>query len=133
MPGFSRSPRETTTVGGRWTMTPGRLGAGAPAAGAPGPGRLGTDTPTQFDPDRVRPKDAGAYRPFGTGERSCIGRQFALHEAVLVLARLLHRFDIAGDPSYHLSITERLTLMPEALELTLTARRDAARPARSEP
>ncbi len=62
------------------------------------------------------------YKPFGTGERSCIGRQFALHEAVLVLAGLLHRFDIAGDRNYELKVTERLTLMPEGFELVLTPR-----------
>ncbi|WP_157083887.1 hypothetical protein [Millisia brevis] len=29
-----------------------------------------------------------ACRPSGVGMRSCIGRQFALHEAVLILASL---------------------------------------------
>jgi cytochrome P450 len=53
-----------------------------------------------------------SHKPFGTGERACIGRQFALHEAVLVLARILHRYDLAGDTSYALAVTERLTLIP---------------------
>jgi cytochrome P450 len=68
----------------------------------------------EFDPDRFLPERSRgwpkhSYKPFGTGERACIGRQFALHEAVLVLARILHRYDLAGDPSYDLAVTERLT------------------------
>ena len=83
--------------------------------------------PDRFDPDRFLPehnraRPAHAYKPFGTGERACIGRQFALHEAMVVLAKLLHRFDVAADPSYELRITERLTLMPVGFRLGLTRR-----------
>ncbi len=74
--------------------------------------------PDRFLPEAVRRRPAHSYKPFGTGERACIGRQFALHEAVLVLARLLHRFDFEADPGYELRITERLTLMPEGFTLT---------------
>ena len=42
-------------------------------------------------PESSRGRAPHSYQPFGTGERACIGRQFALHEAVLLLARLLHR------------------------------------------
>ncbi len=79
----------------------------------------GGDDPEAFDPDhflpeRIRSRPAHVYKPFGTGERACIGRQFALHEAVLVLGTILRRYDIVGDPSYRLKVAERLTLMPEA-------------------
>ena len=55
--------------------------------------------------------------PFGTGLRACIGRQFALHEATLVLGLLLRRYDLHPDPDYRLRVTERLTLMPDGLRL----------------
>ena len=78
--------------------------------------------PRPIPAGELRGRQPHSYKPFGTGERSCIGRQFALHEAILVLARLLHRYDIAAIPAYELEIAERLTLMPEGFELTLTPR-----------
>ncbi|MFF2028553.1 cytochrome P450, partial [Streptomyces sp. NPDC058171] len=85
------------------------------------------DDPEAFDPDhflpeRIRSRPAHVYKPFGTGERACIGRQFALHEAVLVLGTILRRYDIAGDPGYRLKVAERLTLMPEGFTLQLRRR-----------
>ena len=78
--------------------------------------------PDRFLPDLVRARPGHLYKPFGTGERACIGRQFALHEAVLVLGTILRRYDIVGDPSYRLKVTERLTLMPEGFTLQLRRR-----------
>ncbi|MFH9854694.1 cytochrome P450 [Streptomyces althioticus] len=83
--------------------------------------------PDRFDPAAVRSRPPHTYKPFGTGARACIGRQFALHEATLVLGLLLRRYDLRPDPSYRLRVTERLTFMPENLRLR-PARRSAARP-----
>ncbi|MCQ8242387.1 cytochrome P450 [Rhizosaccharibacter radicis] len=56
------------------------------------------DRPERFDPDRFAPgrppPDRMVYMPFGAGPRICVGMQFALAEAVLVLARLVRRFRI---------------------------------------
>ena len=84
-----------------------------------------------FDPDRflpaaVKARPAHAYKPFGTGERACIGRQFALHESVLVLAMLIHRYDLTPDPTYELRVQELLTVKPAGFHLRLTARDRAA-------
>ncbi|MGW0765762.1 cytochrome P450 [Streptomyces sp. NPDC002676] len=81
----------------------------------------------QFDPDRfdakaVRSRPAHTFKPFGTGARACIGRQFALHEATLVLGLLLRRYELRADPDYRLRVTERLTVMPEGLRLGLERR-----------
>ncbi|MDQ1050499.1 cytochrome P450 [Streptomyces sp. V4I2] len=81
----------------------------------------------EFDPDRfeakaVRSRPPHAFKPFGTGARACIGRQFALHEATLVLGLLLRRYELRPDPDYRLRVTERLTLMPEGLRLYLERR-----------
>jgi cytochrome P450 len=49
----------------------------------------------EFDPRRFLagqpPPDRMVYMPFGAGPRICVGAQFALAEATLVLAQLLRR------------------------------------------
>ncbi len=60
------------------------------------------DRPDSFEPSRFLPgapaPDRMVYMPFGAGPRICVGAQFALAEATLVLARLLRRFrlDLPG-------------------------------------
>lgn len=130
VPAFARSPREDTVIGGTWPM---RKDDWAIVLFPPvhrDPAIWGDDA-DEFEPDRflsenVKARPAHTYMPFGVGERACIGRQFAIHEAVLVLARLLHRYEISGDPGYELEINERLTLMPEGFELSLSRRVPAA-------
>lgn len=124
-PGFARSPRETTTMGG-YTMRPQDWAIVLLPMVHRDPAVWGEDA-EEFDPDRFLPERSRgrmphSYKPFGTGERACIGRQFALHEAVLVLASLVHRFDLVGDPAYDLRVTERLTMMPVGFELALRPR-----------
>jgi unspecific monooxygenase len=55
--------------------------------------------PEIFDPGRFLPgapaPDRFAYLPFGVGPRVCIGAQFALTEATLVLAKMVQSFQIA--------------------------------------
>jgi cytochrome P450 len=55
--------------------------------------------PLRFDPERFArahvARSAGAYMPFGAGNRVCIGRLFAAAEATLALARLVQRYDLA--------------------------------------
>ena len=55
------------------------------------------DEPESFDPERFTPERSAArpkfvYLPFGAGPRQCIGNQFAMIEAHLVLATLAHRY-----------------------------------------
>lgn len=129
-PAFTRSPREVTVLSTGHTMRPQDWAIVV----LPMMHRDKTvwgDDADEFDPDRFlvensRGRQPHSYKPFGTGERSCIGRQFALHEAILVLARTLHRYEFAGDPDYQLKISERLTLMPEGFELSITLRTPAA-------
>lgn len=78
------------------------------------------DDPETFDIDRFLPENEArlhphAYKPFGSGERACIGRQFALTEAKLALALVLQRFALSDPHDYRLDIRETLTLKPDNL------------------
>lgn len=130
-PGFVRGAREDTVLAGRWPMTTKDQCMVLAAAIHRDPQIW--PQPSLFDPDRFTPaavkaRPAHTYFPFGTGERACIGRQFALHEAVLVLARLLHRYEFSADPQYRLKVSERLTLMPKDFRLALTRRTRSSGP-----
>ncbi len=78
--------------------------------------------PDRFLPDQQRTQGQRIYKPFGTGPRACIGRQFALHESVLTLAAVLHQFDLKSDPGYTLAMSETITYKPAGLKLLLHAR-----------
>lgn len=55
------------------------------------------DEPNAFQPSRFEHEDdfrPGSYFPFGAGPRACIGKGFATMEAVLILARLLSRYEV---------------------------------------
>lgn len=52
--------------------------------------------PDRFDPTRFdRPVQSGTWFPFGAGQRLCIGRDFALVEAVVVLSEVSRRYRLS--------------------------------------
>ncbi|MGW5161842.1 cytochrome P450, partial [Nonomuraea wenchangensis] len=80
------------------------------------------ERPDEFDIDRWLPEQRknhhpAAYKPFGNGERACIGRQFALTEARLALAMILRRFALSDPDAYRMKIKQTLTLKPDGFTL----------------
>jgi unspecific monooxygenase len=73
--------------------------------------------PAVFDPARflpgATPPGRYTYMPFGAGPRICVGAQFALTEAVIVLARLLRRFRIRFSGSGAVLPIGRVTTQPD--------------------
>ncbi|WP_329267697.1 cytochrome P450 [Streptomyces sp. NBC_01451] len=125
-PGFAREARHDTVLGGEHPMRQGAWTLVLAPLLHRDPAVWGADA-DRFDPDRfdaaaVRARPAHAFKPWGTGARACIGRQFALHEATLVLGLLLRRYDLKPDPDYRLRVAERLTVIPEGLRLHLERR-----------
>ncbi|WP_326595078.1 cytochrome P450 [Streptomyces sp. NBC_01803] len=131
-PAFTRAARQDTTLGGRYPMRKGASALVLVPALHRDPSVWGDDAerfdPDRFLPERVRARPGHVFKPFGTGERACIGRQFALHEATLVLGLLLRRYHLHDHSDYRLKVSERLTLMPEDFALTPTRRTPAATP-----
>ncbi|SEG51135.1 cytochrome P450 / NADPH-cytochrome P450 reductase [Saccharopolyspora kobensis] len=128
-PGFSRQARHDTALGGipmragQWASVVTPMLHRDPVWG---------DNPELFDPARFTPeaeaaRSPHAFKPFGTGERACIGRQFALHEATMLLAMLVHRYRLLDHADYQLRIKQTLTIKPDGLTLALARRTSADR------
>ncbi|MFI1722171.1 cytochrome P450 [Streptomyces sp. NPDC020489] len=129
-PAFAREATEDTVLAGEHPMRRGAWTLVLTPMLHRDPEVWGADAerfdPDRFDPKAVRTRAPHTFKPFGTGARACIGRQFALHEATLVLGLLLRRYEFRADPAYRLRVTERLTLMPEGLRLHLSRRQVSA-------
>lgn len=76
------------------------------------------EDPDAFDPDRFLPereasRPKGAYLPFSSGPRFCIGMHFAMMEGPIVLAALLRRFHFEIDPNVTIVEDDFATLRPK--------------------
>jgi unspecific monooxygenase len=83
--------------------------------------------PDAFDPSRflpgVPPPPRYAYLPFGAGPRICVGAQFAMAEATLVLAALVQSFRIALVDNQEVMPRPVVTTQPDrAPDFILSAR-----------
>lgn len=70
--------------------------------------------PTRFDPDREQSRPRFVYIPFGAGPRVCIGQNFALVEAIAVLAVMAQHLCVERVPAstLHTSPLAQVTLRP---------------------
>ncbi len=79
--------------------------------------------PDNFTPEREAALPPNAYKPFGNGRRACIGRQFAMQEATLVIGMILRRFELINHTEYiDLKIKETLTMKPDGLKIQVRPR-----------
>jgi cytochrome P450/NADPH-cytochrome P450 reductase len=129
-PMFTRTPLQDTVVGGRYAFPQGTgLSILVPMLHRDrsvwGPDAEEFN-PERFRPERFRAVPPNAYRPFGTGLRACIGRQFALQEATLVLGLLLQRFEFIDHRDYQLHTIATLTVKPADFWIKLHPRSDSA-------
>ena len=68
--------------------------------------------PERFTPERSQGRPAFAYFPFGGGPRLCIGRDFALVEAQLILATVASRLRLRLEPGFPVEPEALITLRP---------------------
>lgn len=123
-PAFSLYAKEDTLLGGKYPMKKGEsVNVLIP--------KLHRDTSVwgedveEFRPERFEDPSKiphHAYKPFGNGQRACIGQQFALHEATLVLGMVLKSFEIIDHANYQLKVKETLTLKPEGFTMRVHTR-----------
>ena len=77
------------------------------------------DDPAAFRPDRFMPDAPPAarfsYLPFGAGPRVCVAAQFALAEAVLVLAALLGPLRATSSEAAEVRPVGRVTTQPDRM------------------
>ncbi|MEM6618864.1 MAG: cytochrome P450, partial [Pseudomonadota bacterium] len=83
--------------------------------------------PENFSKEAMAARPANAYKPFGNGQRACIGRQFAMQEAVLVMGMILQRFELVDYLNYKLLLKESLSIKPEGLKMKVRLRKDVTR------
>ena len=76
--------------------------------------------PERFHPERVAGRPHFAYFPFGGGPRQCIGNQFALMEAQLILATVAQRYRLRLVSDHRVVPEVVLTIRPRhGLPMTL--------------
>lgn len=81
--------------------------------------------PERFgDPSKI-PYDA--FKPFGNGQRACIGMQFALHEATLLMGMILQNFELIDHTNYQLKIKQTMTLKPDNFTMRVKLRENRLR------
>ena len=68
--------------------------------------------PERFSPERSKERHPFAYFPFGGGPRLCIGNNFALTEATLILAMIAQRYDLELIPDQTIIPQPVVTLRP---------------------
>ncbi|WP_369167386.1 bifunctional cytochrome P450/NADPH--P450 reductase [Streptomyces sp. R28] len=129
-PGFAVEPLEDTVIGGKYAVRKGQSLQVLipqlhrdPAWGE----NVELFDPDRFLPEREEERPVHLFKPFGSGERACIGRQFALHEATLVLALVIHRYRLIDHANYQLKIKQTLTIKPDAFTLDLARRTSGER------
>ena len=123
-PAFALYAKEDTHLGGKYEVKKGeRVSVLIPKLHRDR-GAWGDDV-DEFRPERFKdphqiPHDA--YKPFGNGQRACIGQQFALHEATLVLGMVLKHFELIDHTHYQLKIKQTMTLKPDGFTLQVRVR-----------
>ena len=124
-PSFSLAPFEDEVIGGKWTMRKDRPvnvfipGLHRSAAAWDDPDEFHID---RWLPEREAARHPHAYKPFGNGERACIGRQFAMVEAKIALAMMLRSFAISDPHHYKLRIKETLSIKPDDFRMRIRLR-----------
>ncbi len=81
--------------------------------------------PERFAPGYEKNLPKYAYFPFGGGPRVCIGNQFAMMEANLILATIVQKYHLSLLKGQSVQINPVITLRPTGLRMAVAARETA--------
>jgi cytochrome P450/NADPH-cytochrome P450 reductase len=130
-PAYGIAPLKDETIGGKYKLKKNTFVTVLVLALHRDPSVWGPN-PDAFDPENFsreaeakRPVDA--WKPFGNGQRACIGRGFAMHEAALAIGMILQRFKLIDNHRYQMVLKETLTIKPDGFKIKVRPRTDKER------
>jgi cytochrome P450 / NADPH-cytochrome P450 reductase len=130
-PAYGIAPLKDETIGGKYKLKKNQFITVLVLALHRDPSVWGPN-PDAFDPENFSreaeaARPVNAWKPFGNGQRACIGRGFAMHEAALAVGMILQRFRLIDVHRYQMHLKETLTIKPEGFKIKVRLRADKER------
>ncbi len=130
-PAYGISPLNDETIGGKYQLKKNTFITVLVMALHRDPSVWGPN-PDAFDPENFSreaeaARPVNAWKPFGNGQRACIGRGFAMHEAALAIGMILQRFKLIDVNRYQMVLKETLTIKPDGFKIKVRPRADSDR------
>jgi len=130
-PAYGISPLQDETIGGQYRLKKNTFVTVLVLALHRDPSVWGPN-PDAFDPENFSreaeaARPVNAWKPFGNGQRACIGRGFAMHEAALAIGMILQRFRLIDVNRYQMHLKETLTIKPDGFRIKVRARGEQER------
>src|SRR6476660_6442437 len=130
-PAYGIAPLKEETIGGKYKLKKNTFITVLVMALHRDPSVWGPN-PDAFDPENFsREAEAkrpiNAWKPFGNGQRACIGRGFAMHEAALAIGMILQRFKLIDVHRYQMHLKETLTIKPDGFKIKVRPRAEQER------
>jgi cytochrome P450 / NADPH-cytochrome P450 reductase len=130
-PAYGISPLSDQTIGGKYNLKKNTFITVLVLALHRDPSVWGPK-PDAFDPENFSreaeaKRPVNAWKPFGNGQRACIGRGFAMHEAALAVGMILQRFTLIDVNRYQMVLKETLTIKPDGFKIKVRPRADQDR------
>lgn len=130
-PAYGISPLNDETIGGKYRLKKNTFVTVLVLALHRDPSVWGPN-PDAFDPENFSreaeaARPVNAWKPFGNGQRACIGRGFAMHEAALALGMILQRFKLIDVNRYQMVLKETLTIKPDGFKIKVRPRTERDR------
>src|SRR6202163_1668038 len=134
-PAYGISPLEDETIGGKYKLKKNTFIAVLvlalhrdPSVWGPNPDAFDTEN---FSREAEAARPVNAWKPFGNGQRACIGRGFAMHEAALAIGMILQRYKLIDVHRYQMHLKETLTIKPDGFKIKVRPRTEKDRGAYS--